>query len=149
MILTAHLLAGAVLSTRIKFLPLALLFAFLSHYLLDFLPHQEYSIENIRQRRWKKSFFDFFKVALDISFGILIIILFKNHFHAFIGGFFAILADGFVLLSLIFPKSKSLKKHYSFHFEKIHFFKTQKISLFWEIFSQTLIIFVSILLLSY
>lgn len=148
MILTAHLLTGAALATKIKIVPLAFILAFLSHYFLDFLPHKEYSIKNIFERRWRKSFFDFLKVTLDISFGILLVfILAKNLSLALAGGFLAILVDGFTLLFLIFPKSKILEKHYSFHIEKIHFFKKKKISLFWEIFSQVIIIFIAIFLL--
>ena len=148
MILTAHLLTGAVLATRIKFLPLSLLFAFLSHYVLDFLPHQEYSIKNIFEKRWRKSFFDFFKVALDISFGVLIIlILSKNQPLALIGGFFAILADGLTLLFLIFPKDKFLERHYNLHQNRIHFVEKKKVSQFWGILSQVIIIFIAIFFL--
>lgn len=143
MVLTPHLLVGAAIATNIKFLPLALVLAFLSHYFFDFFPHWEYSIENIKQKLWKKSLPEFLKVFLDISIGaFLIFIISKNFFLAGTGGFFAILPDGLILLVLIFP-NKLLTLHNAF-MRRIHFFKDKKISPFWGIFSQSLIIAVAI-----
>lgn len=143
MVLTPHILVGAAIASKIKFLPLALGMAFLSHYFLDLPPHLEYSIENIQQRRWKKSLPDFLKVFLDISLGaFLVFVLSKNFLIAGVGGFFAILPDGLVLLGLIFP-NRLLKIHSNFH-QKIHFPKTKKVPLFFGIFSQFLIILVAI-----
>jgi len=146
MIATPHLLIGAAIVSKIKFLPLAFLLAFLSHYFLDFLPHWEYSHENIKERRWKNSFSDFLKVALDISLGVLLIFIFsKNWPLAVVGGFFAILADGPMFINLIFP-NKLLKIFEDFH-QKIHFFENKKISIFWRIFSQVVIVLIAISLL--
>lgn len=146
MILTPHLLVGAAITSKIKFLPLAFLLAFLSHYFLDFIPHWEYSFENIKERRWKNSFSDFLKVALDTSLGVLLIFIFsKNWPLAVVGGFFAILADGPTFINLIFP-NKLLKIFKDFH-QKIHFFKNKKISLFWRIFSQVVIVLIAIFFL--
>ncbi len=139
MILFCHLLVGALIAAKIKIIPLALLLAFLSHYILDFIPHTEYSIKNIKGRNWRKSILDFLKVTLDISLGVLLILIFsKNQPIIFIGALFAVLDDGFSLLGLIFP-SRLLKIYYDFQ-RKIHFFKSKKISLFWRIFSQVLTI---------
>jgi len=146
MILTCHLLVGAVITSKIKFLPLAFLFAFLSHYFLDFIPHWEYSFENIKERRWKNSFSDFLKVALDTSLGVLLIFIFsKNWPVAVVGGFFAILADGPMFINLIFP-NKLLKIFEDFH-QKIHYPKGKKISFFWRIFSQLVIALIAIFFL--
>ncbi|MBZ9572590.1 hypothetical protein KJA17_00125 [Patescibacteria group bacterium] len=143
MILTPHILVGATLASKIKFLPLALGLAFLSHYFFDFLPHLEYPIKNIQRKNWNKSFLDFLKVFLDISVGLfLVFILSKNLPLAMAGGFFAILPDGFILLGLILP-NRLLKIHYSFH-QKIHFPESKKVPLFWGIFSQVLAMFVAI-----
>ncbi len=142
MLLTPHLLVGAAIASRIN-LPLGLVLAFLSHYLLDFFPHSEYSIKNIQQKLWGKSLPEFLKIFLDISIGVfLIFIISKNFFLAGTGGFFAILPDGLIFLGLIFP-NKLLKLHHTF-MRKIHFFKDKKISLFWEIFCQSLIIVAAI-----
>jgi len=51
MILTTHMLAGAAAASKISNPFLALPLALLSHYLCDFLPHNDYSIINIVERR--------------------------------------------------------------------------------------------------
>ena len=162
MILTCHLLLGAAIVTKIKFLPLAFLLAFLSHYFLDSIPHFDYSIKNITGKKWRKSFFDFLKVILDFSLGLFLILVFsKNEPIIFIGAFFAILSDGFNLFNFIF-NNKLLQIHYNLH-RKIHFLKSfkeshfqieegnyktnKKISIFWRIFSQVLVVSVAIFLL--
>lgn len=143
MILIYHLLIGAAIAVKIKIIPLALLFAFLSHYLLDSIPHTDYSIKNIKEKKWKKCFPDFLKATLDISLGVLIISIFsKNQPIIFVGAFFAILSDGLNILNLIFP-NRLLKIHDNFHY-KIHFLKNKKISLFWRIFIQFLIILIAV-----
>jgi len=135
MILTCHLLIGAAIASKIQPAPLALGLAFLSHYFLDFIPHQEYSLKNIFEKRWRKSKLDFLKIFLDFSFGILLILLFSKNpcpkpdlflgFEPIIyaGAFFAVLPDGFTFLALIFEKSKILGKHHRFHQNTIHLFK--------------------------
>lgn len=145
MILTAHLLTGAALVSEIQTVPLALVLAFLSHYFLDSIPHQEYSIDNIINKRWKKTFFDFTKVFLDISFGVLLICIFRESPLLLLGAFLAILPDGFSLLYLIRPKN--LEFHQSFH-QKLHFSETKKIPLFWKIFSQLIVCILAILFLA-
>lgn len=144
-----HILAGAAIATRVSNPAYGFIFAFLSHYLLDFIPHWEYSIKNIAEKHWRKSFPDFLKIVLDSSAAILIITLFtKNLFLAFAGGFFAILPDGFAMLYYFFPKNRLLEKHHNiFHTKIVHFLKNEKISLFWRIFFQTLTIFISFLLI--
>lgn len=145
MILTVHLLAGAVITQKFPNLFLGLFLAFLSHYFLDFLFHREYIIKNIIEKRWRNSFFDFLKVALDISFGILLIlVLSKNILLALAGGFLGILPDGLTLLFLIFPKNGLFERHYYFHRRIIHFFAKKKIPLFWGILSQILTAFIAV-----
>ncbi len=141
MILFCHILVGALIASKIKFIPLVLFLAFLSHYLLDFVPHIEYSIENIKEKRWKNSLTDFLKVLLDIFLGILAIsLLFAGKSIIFIGAFFAILSDFLTLLYFIFPSNRFLISHYILHI-KIHSFKLKKISLFWKISGEFLVVF--------
>ena len=160
MILICHLLFGAAIVTKIKFLPLAFLLAFLSHYFLDLIPHADYHIRNIKGKKWRKSLPDFLKIILDLSLGLFLISIFsKNQSIIFTGAFLAILSDGFNFLNFIFPTNRILKIHYNFH-RKIHFFKNpeesalgrpygvnKKISLFWRIFSQVLIVLLAIFVL--
>ncbi len=140
MILTIHFLLGALIATKIKSVVLIFLLSVSSHYFLDFLPHVEYSIEKILEKRWRESFFDFLKVFLDIFIAIILVFfLTENFLLALLGGIFAALPDGFSLLFFLFPEKKLLEKHYFFHQEIIHFLKKKKISLFWRILSQALI----------
>jgi len=146
MILLAHLLVGAVIGFKIKFLGLAIILAFLSHYLLDLFPHIEYPIENIKNNHWQKSFPDFLRVVIDFCLGIFIIFLLSdNFFKVYICAFFAILPDGLTLLNKILTKNL-FNKHDYFH-EKIHFLKHKKISNLWRFLSQIIVIIISILLL--
>lgn len=117
MILAIHLIIGAVLMTKIKFLPLAALSAFLSHYFFDCIWHEklEYSILNIKSGKWRESGPDFIKVAIDILIGLLLIYIFiSKEAVLLIGAFFAILPDGLTLLYLLFP-NKLLEAHEKFH----------------------------------
>jgi hypothetical protein len=149
MIITTHLLFGASIGNIIQNPFLAIFLAFLGHYLLDAIPHNEYSIKNIAQKNWRKSFPDFLKVFLDFLVGIfLIYILSEKTFIIFVSAFFGALPDTFSFLTLLI-KNKFLEKHKIFHQEKIHFLKYKKISFFWRLLSQILIVVLSIFLLTY
>lgn len=116
MILTPHLLAGAAIASKLSNPFWGLSLAFLSHYFLDLLPQTEYLITNIKMRSWSKSFFDFSKVFLDISSGVLLILLFSdNNPIIFIGAFLAIVPDGLTLVDIIFPNRKLIMRHQKFH----------------------------------
>jgi hypothetical protein len=148
MILTAHLLTGAALASKIQPTPFALLLALASHYFLDFLPHRDYDIENLKAKNWSRTGPALLRISLDLSFGLLVVlVLAKNPFLALAGGFFALLPDGVVLLNIIFPNS-------FFNFlgrihRKIHFFKHKNIPLLWGILSYLAIFLLSALLLFY
>ena len=147
MILTPHLLLGVAIASKIEYAPLAIILAFLSHYLLDLIPHIEYSIDNIEKNQWQKSLPDILRVFLDFSFGILLILIFSNNQPiVFVCAFFAILPDGLSLLNYSFS-NKILKIYSNIHQGKIHFLKHKKISISWRILSQLLVIFISIILL--
>ena len=75
MIFTIHFLLGAVLATKIKTIALFVPLAFISHYILDAIPHKQYSLDNIFQKNWKNSFFDFLKIFLDVLLGILLVFI--------------------------------------------------------------------------
>jgi len=154
MILLVHLLFGAAIGSAIKNIPLALILAFLSHYLLDVLPHTEYNIENIREKQWQKAMSDFLKILLDFCSGILLIALFVHPLTSsgqlviYVCAFLAILPDGFTILHSLIP-IKILKIHHKIHIEKIHFLKHKKISNFWRIFSQIAVVIISIMLFNF
>ncbi|MBL7150071.1 MAG: hypothetical protein ISS84_00345 [Candidatus Pacebacteria bacterium] len=151
MIATPHLLIGAAIVSKIKFLPLAFSLAFLSHYFLDFIPHVDYSAkniyENIYEKKWKKFFPDFLKIILDISLTFFLILIFsKNQPIIFVGAFLAILGDGLNFLNFVFPNNRILEIHYNLH-QRIHFYENKKISFFWRIFSQIVIVLIAIFFL--
>lgn len=149
MILIPHLLLGAAVASKIQYLPAALLMAFLSHYLLDLIPHIEYSIDNIVKKQWQKSLPDILRVLLDFSFGILLILIFSdNQPITYIGAFVALIPDSLTIISSLFP-NKVLSLHDYLHTQKVHFLKYKKISTFWRILSQLLVIIISIILLKY
>lgn len=152
MILTPHLLLGAAIASKIEYLPAALLMAFLSHYFLDLIPHIEYSIDNITKKQWQKSLPDILRVLLDFSFGIVILIFLNplsgRQLIIYMGAFIALIPDSLTIISSIYP-NKILAKHDQLHRKKIHFLKHKKISTFWRILSQLLVVIISIILLIY
>jgi hypothetical protein len=139
MILLVHLLLGSLIGEKINNPILAIVLAFLGHYLLDLFPHVEYDIENIKNKNWKKSLPDILRVILDFSCGILLIFLFSNnHPIVYVCAFFAILPDGLSLLGSV-TKDKILENHSYIHQKKIHFLHNKKISKFWRISSQVIV----------
>lgn len=120
---------------------LGLILAFFSHYLLDLPPQKEYSVENIKEKRWRKSFFDFLEVFSDIALGIALILLFsKNTPLIFAAAFSAIVPDGFTILAILFPQNKLLAKHQGIHKAINNVLGNKKIPPFWGIVSQILVI---------
>jgi hypothetical protein len=147
MILLIHLLFGAAIGSTVKNIPLAIILAFLSHYFLDFLPHTEYPIENIEEKQWRKLLPNILKIALDFCLGFLFILIFsKNQPIIYVCAFFAILPDSFIVLNH-FMSNKILEIHDKFH-QQIHFLKYKKISKFWRIVSQVMVVIISIALLT-
>jgi hypothetical protein len=146
MILSAHILAGAAMTKLAG--PPGLVLSFLSHYFLDSIPHKEYSIDGISQKKWKESIPDFLKVSLDFFSGFfLVLLLSKGNLLMAAGGFLACLPDAISFLHLVFPESRILKKHQFFHQKIIHGFSNKKIPVFWKIFSQAAVIVAAILFL--
>lgn len=146
MILLVHLLFGAIIGSLIKNMPLAIILAFLSHYFLDFIPHLDYSVNNLKTKQWRKSGNDILKIITDISLGLVIIYLFsKNQPLIYLPAFVTLIPDSLTLLSCLFP-NKILAGHDQIHLKKIHYFKNKKIPNFWRVISQITIVILSILL---
>ena len=128
MILLVHMLFGAAIGSVIKNVPLAIVLAFLGHYLLDLLPHIEYDIKNKEKKQWLGIPLSIFKIVSDFLLGILLVLIFSNpsassgYTVVYICAFFAILPDGFTVLNHFFP-NKILGWHRKLHTEKIHFLK--------------------------
>ena len=151
MILSTHLIAGAIIASKISNPILALPLAFLSHYFLDSLPHKDYSITNIHLKQWNKAFFDFLRVFIDVFLGIFFILLFSdNSILVFFAAFLAITPDGVTLFSKIIPENKMTHLH-----QKIHMAANtigdsainKKIPYFLGILSQAIVVISAIFLL--
>ena len=99
MILITHMLLAAATAKLIENPILAIILAFLSHYLLDFIPHAEYNHKKIKY------------IFIDFFLGLIIIfILAKNPFITYACMFFALIPDGFTLLDII-----SNRKNFVWH----------------------------------
>lgn len=149
MILTCHLLAGAAVASRISNPFLALPLAILSHYFLDSLPHVEYPIKNIQGNQWKKSFFDFLSIFLDILFGIMLInLLSGNNLIIFAAAFLAASPDVITLLGKFLFKNKLIILHQKFHIALNNIGeRNKKIPKSWGILTQIIIALTAIFLL--
>jgi len=172
MILTVHSLVGAAVANQFKNPLLGWLLAFFSHFILDVIPHRDYSLKDAKLG-WKNKKFWFvaFELLLDFGAGFLLIIIFtqnkSNLLNNLIGGFFGILADGFSLLAYLIKnqnwkklffgliiendqeKSKNFlekigENYIKFH-HSLHFNK--KPPLLWGIFNQIIILLAALLLL--
>lgn len=141
MILTPHLLVGAALAAKIHPLALAAILALLSHYLLDAVPHWDYSTRAVIEKRWRNSLPVFLKIFFDFLLGIFVIfMLAKNVPLAFAGAFFAVLPDAITpLFIILFSGNKLLQKHHFLHDRICHWFRGKKIPLLWKLTSQIII----------
>lgn len=118
MILTTHILSGAVLGANVQNPYAVAGLAVTVHFLLDLLPHGDYLN---KKSGWK----EFWKVALDLAIGLVTVaaILFcrcptpTNIFNIAIGIFLSLLPDGTTLLYMM--GIKFLKPIYNFH-QKLH-----------------------------
>jgi len=115
MILSVHFIAGAAITKIIPNKLIAYPLAFLSHFLLDALPHADYSLRGISGGWKKKSFYlTIGNLILDVVAGIIFIIIFAAAFDNFdiktalIGGFFGVLPDFLNLASYLFHNKNFL-----------------------------------------
>jgi hypothetical protein len=130
------MLVGAAIAASTPNPLLGMLFAFLSHFVLDRIPHWEYSVEPLKQikKRGAKYCLPIFRrVSLDIILGLIVLTvaagLSRNDVSYAIyifGGGFGILADGLSFLLYLAPKNviilKLLKSFHALH-QRIHFNK--------------------------
>lgn len=141
MIELVHMLAGAAIGSAVVNPVLAILLALLSHYLLDIIPHIEYT-KITAKVGWK----NIAKASVDFLIGaILVFILAKNQPIIYACVFFSTLPD-IIFASKFFISNKTIDAHERFH-DKIHFLENKKISIFWRIFSQIFVATISLLIL--
>lgn len=117
MILTIHALAGAAVANQFHNKLIACILAFLSHFLLDAIPHREYSLENVKFGFKSQEFLRLaIKILIDLVLGFILIIIFtkerSNLFQNLIGGFCALIPDGLsVLWAMV--KNDNLRKFFN------------------------------------
>ena len=148
MILITHMLAGAIIGSKIPSYPGIILLALISHYILDKIPHWDYFPENISKLNAKGWIFFAFEVFADLLAGLILIWLIlglnQDPIRILTGTFFGILTDGLMILNIVTrEKNKFLKWAQNIH-SKVHFqnYKKTPLSqrLFWEIFIAGLLI---------
>jgi len=114
MILTVHALVGAAISSQIKITWLGWALAFFSHFVLDFIPHYNYTLKGTAFSWKSKNFWLLsLKMVIDLAAGLILIIIFNsqkgNLTNILIGGFFGMLPDAFNAASYLF-KNRGWKK---------------------------------------
>lgn len=79
MIFTPHIIVGAVIGAKTQDLGLIVILALLIHFIMDKLPHWDYSWRGVKDFKKDKNFKAFFsdslKMVADLTFGFLIIFL--------------------------------------------------------------------------
>lgn len=147
MILLVHLLLGAAIGQKISNPYMAIILALLSHYVLDLIPHFDYSLTDTDKRHWIRLWPNIIKISIDLAVGILLIVIFSaNRLIIYTCAFFAALPDGLTVINSIFP-GQYLELHRRFHIDIIHAKKDQKISNFWRILGEIIVVLISIILL--
>lgn len=160
MVLTPHLIVGAAIGARIQSLGLIVILGILSHFILDKLPHWDYSnngISNFRKtRNFKALTLDLFKITVDGTIGITIVALLvwhaglffdsKNLVFVFIGMLSSTLPDIFLVFVFLFLSQKKSGKIMNFHHRFLHCKKEGRRITFLNLATQILVIFLSIFL---
>ena len=128
MILALHALSGAAIASIMPQPLIALPLAFLGHFALDWLPHTDYSVQAIKEkRRGAWLFFNIGGALLEGSTGFAIILLLLGwHPLLFLAAFLAMLPDGLWVMQSLFPKIPFLKQFRAFH-RKLHYRGERKI----------------------
>jgi hypothetical protein len=161
MILTPHLLIGAVIGAKTHNLGLIMALGLLSHLILDRIPHWDYSnpgISNFKKtRNINALIIDTLKIVIDGVIGLMIVFLIglrskdllqvNNIVFMAVGIFFATLPDISLFLAfLVFPQKISeriIKFHYGFfHYKKPEENEKKSLGLFLEILTIFIIILV-------
>lgn len=140
MILTIHSVVAAATANQIAIPWIAWLAAFISHFILDAIPHREYSLENAKYGWKNKKFWILaIKVAIDLIAGFIFIIVFthdrSNLFKNIVAGFIGLIPDGLTILYYI-TKKNSLNQFLSGQF--IHGALSFPIHSFWNIINKSL-----------
>jgi len=161
MILSPHIVVGAVIGAKTQNLGLIILLGLLLHVIMDWIPHYDYKvleyIKKFKKTKKLKSIFPFLiKLSLDSMSGFLIVIilvLYKDIFYLWpfilFGIFFSVFPDIILGFLLFFSSKKISKKYFAFHKKYLHFSRKKeegKIT-FLNVSTQVIVIIVSVFLI--
>jgi len=122
MIFSPHIIIGAAIGAKTQNLGLIIILGLLSHFIMDKLPHWDYSvipdIKNFRQTKSIKLLIPLIlKSTIDVIFGLLIVLLlvwqkdiFDYLFFIIAGIFFSLLPDAVGALIFIFGNNNLFNK---------------------------------------
>jgi len=161
MILTPHILVGATIGIKTKKSLLIIILGLLSHFILDIIPHWDYSLSNIRHFSTTKDynllFIDISKILIDVIIGLLIVIfilrkkimLNKNYIPYVVLGIFVSVLPDILWVLAGFVENELLDKFVTFH-HHLHY-KPQKEGMvtFLGLITQIVTILIAILFLNH
>jgi len=161
MIITPHLLLGAAIGAKIKNSGWIIFFGIVSHFILDRIPHWDYSskeLETFSQNKSCKILFNFFlKIAIDGLTGLIIVIFIiwqkniinpKYLLYILIGISASLLPDILLGFSkLFFNKSRVSRIYKNLHEKTLHNPKHIKKPTFIGLGTEILVSIISILIL--
>ena len=161
MILTPHILVGAVIGAKAQSLGLIVILGLFSHFVLDKIPHWDYNtlkhLKKFKKTKKLKTLVPvFYKLGIDSFIGLIIVFLviwqknlLNSEFLSFIlfGIFVSTLPDILLGFSHIFSSKKLAKKYIEFH-KKLHCLKKIKKPSLLGLSTQIIVIIISVFLLS-
>lgn len=142
MLLVAHILAGAAIGYKVHNYWLVFILSFISHFIMDAIPHREYDVESLKNGLNRKSFGDFLQVLTDliIGTGLVLWLTWDSSFitYVMIGMLAAVVPD---LLTFFYWQTKTpyLKALTDFHRYTIHPKNNKNTPLIWGISSQIIV----------
>ena len=160
MTLTTHAVVGAAISSALRLNPgAALLAGFMSHFLLDRLPHWDYKLDSAKIDEKnplnddipvnKKAIRDWVKISFDILLGPCLVLIFfmsngQTDWESLLAGAFGgMLPDGLKFIFMKFRR-EPLKLFYRFHHLMHSSLKTKDV--FWGPCLQAIILLLALIL---
>jgi hypothetical protein len=120
MLIATHSLVGAAIGVNVSYPPLAFLLGFISHFLLDAIPHCD-GPDDVLNRKESSSFRQYLVVTIDGVVAIIAIIYFGLHtensgfYWGALGGIFPDIIDNVPILKEYTRKIKGFEKFHLFH----------------------------------
>lgn len=159
MIITPHILVGAVIGAKTQNLGFIIILGLLSHFILDKIPHWDYeegAVKNFAKTKNSKYLIPFFiKIAIDAIIGLAIIsfIIWQKNLLIYLnfillGILISVLPDILLGSAWIFSHKKLAKKYINFHKIVFHNKKYIKKPSALGLATQIIVIIISVFLLS-